>query len=103
MIARIESDVAYILNSASRCARHNTAVGGSKQSGHKFGKALDVRARTVEDLQAILRGAFVARFNGIIVGLNRDKSEAYVHMDSRDRVLFAVKDPFLWTKLRLAA
>jgi len=103
MIARVQSDVPYNLNSASRCERHNEAVGGSDQSGHKFGKAVDVRARTVGDLHAILRGAFFARFHGIIVGLNKDKTEAYVHMDSRDRILFSVKDSFLWSKLGLAA
>lgn len=57
---------AIVLNSAYRCQRHNVTIPGSSQfSSHKFGLAVDIRARsdaTKYELMSILMLLGVTRF-----------------------------------------
>ena len=41
-ILRDYVDAPITINSAYRCAKHNKAIGGSKKSQHKLGKAADI-------------------------------------------------------------
>jgi len=70
--------VPVIINSACRCADHNAAVGGSKNSQHLYGRACDIRINGVkpadiaEVLEPILDG-----WGGMGVYSN------FVHIDTR--------------------
>jgi len=46
--ARHYFNAPIIIDSACRCAAHNLAVGGSKNSQHLLGKAADIRIETVK-------------------------------------------------------
>jgi len=45
---RLEFDKPVYINSGCRCAVHNKAEGGSKNSQHVFGKAVDIRVEGIE-------------------------------------------------------
>ena len=40
---RMHFDKPVVINSACRCEKHNAAVGGSKNSQHLRGRAVDIR------------------------------------------------------------
>lgn len=67
-----------IVNSAARCAEHNAKVGGSPTSKHLLGIAVDLRANTPNDAQALAALAEKHGFRGIGI------AKTFVHLDMRE-------------------
>jgi uncharacterized protein YcbK (DUF882 family) len=63
------------LNSGFRCARHNEAVGGVKDSSHVKGHAADIAAFDAPSRFKIVRALLDAGFDRIGVG------KAFIHVD----------------------
>ena len=68
------------INSAYRCAEHNTRIGGAKSSKHLAGLALDIDTKgwTGEQRSVFVRQAAAIGFNGIGI------AETYIHIDMRE-------------------
>lgn len=77
--------VKITVTSGRRCAAHNAAVGGAKNSQHLQGLAADIRAEgwTAKDLLRVLR--ILVRANALYVG--------YAYKISKDAVHFDVRQP----------
>ena len=71
------------MTSGRRCAAHNAAVGGAKNSQHLQGLAADIRAEgwTAKDLLRVLR--ILVRANALYVGYAYVVTENVVHFDVR--------------------
>ena len=72
------------INSGFRCAEHNKAVGGSPNSQHLLGKAVDISMRglTGEKKHRLLKAAFIHGFNGLGV------YSTFLHLDVRENHVF---------------
>lgn len=66
------------ISSGFRCENHNKAVGGSHNSYHLRGKAVDIVCKSSIDRYAILREALKIKFTGI--GIHSQ----FIHVDNRD-------------------
>lgn len=67
-----------ILNSASRCAKHNEAVGGSLNSAHLSGLAADIKVHGSKERWQVVRKA-------IAYGITRiGIADTFVHVDVDD-------------------
>jgi zinc D-Ala-D-Ala carboxypeptidase len=66
-----------IVNSGYRCAEHNAAVGGVKDSQHLAGKAVDVLVRDSAHRHKVVAQAVKNGFKGIGI------AEDFVHIDDR--------------------
>ena len=73
--ARMLADVPFSLNSAIRCEKHNSDVGGSPDSSHMLGLALDIRTPDSRARYKILYGLIKAGFNRIGI------YETFIHVD----------------------
>lgn len=71
------------VTSGRRCATHNAAVGGAKNSQHLQGMAADIRAEgwTANDLLQVLR--VLVRANALYVGYAYAVTDDVVHFDVR--------------------
>lgn len=67
-----------IINSAFRDAEHNTKVGGSPNSQHKFGTAVDIRIANHDEGRAIEEIAKSLDFKGI------GRYKTFIHIDTRE-------------------
>lgn len=77
-----------IINSAYRCASHNTKVGGSPKSQHTLGSAVDfvVKGVKTEEVHQYVLDNFGERGLGIAVKHNFDNPYAgFVHIDTRGK------------------
>ena len=74
--ARGYADVPFRLTSGYRCKKHNQAVGGSKDSSHMKGLAVDIFCPTAIGRFEILQGLFVAGFKRVGV------AATYLHVDA---------------------
>ena len=75
-LARAEADVKFIINSGWRCVVHNREVGGTIDSSHKTGLAVDLKAEYSEPRYRIIRALMLAGFNRI--GIRKD----FIHVDA---------------------
>ena len=75
--------VPITVTSGRRCAAHNAAVGGAKNSQHLQGLAADIRAEgwTAKDLLRVLK--ILVRANALYVGYAYVVTENVVHIDVR--------------------
>lgn len=75
--------VKITVTSGRRCATHNAAVGGAKNSQHLQGLAADIRAEgwTAKDLLRALR--ILVRANALYVGYAYEVTENVIHIDVR--------------------
>ena len=75
--------VPITVTSGRRCAKHNAAVGGAKNSQHLLGLAADIRAEgwTAKDLLRVLK--ILVRANALYVGYAYVVTENVVHIDVR--------------------
>ena len=75
--------VPITVTSGRRCAKHNAAVGGAKNSQHLQGLAADIRAEgwTAKDLLRVLK--ILVRANALYVGYAYVVTENVVHIDVR--------------------
>lgn len=74
--ARHEDGKPWKVNSAYRCASHNSSVGGKKSSAHLHGCAVDIYAPNSTRKFEIVTSALKVGFNRIGVGKN------FVHLDA---------------------
>ena len=74
--ARAIADVPFIINSGYRCKAHNKAIGGSPNSSHMLGEAVDIKCTDTHNRSAILTGLREAGFNRI--GIDKD----FIHADN---------------------
>jgi zinc D-Ala-D-Ala carboxypeptidase len=74
-LARDIAGVPFVLNSAVRCPEHNKAVGGSVNSSHMKGMAVDIAVNDAGSRFKILHGLIQAGFNRI--GVYQD----FIHAD----------------------
>jgi len=65
------------LNSAYRCDKHNSEVGGAKNSAHTKGLAVDIKCDNSQDRYQILKWAFALGFMGIA------PANSFVHVDDK--------------------
>jgi uncharacterized protein YcbK (DUF882 family) len=66
-----------IITSASRCKYHNEKVGGSSNSYHLSGRAIDVKVKSGIEMAKICLLAIKHGFNGIGI------SKGFIHLDTR--------------------
>jgi len=74
-----------IITSSYRTKEHNAKVGGSTNSQHLLGKALDIVCTDSNYRFLVIKEAFRLGFTGIGVGSN------FIHLDIRD------KKSVMWT------
>lgn len=79
------------VNSAFRCPHQNRAVGGSKDSQHTIGNAVDLAGEGIHSVEFI-KAAIWAGFNAIGVGEN------FIHLDVRK--IEARGEPVAWTQIK---
>ena len=74
------------LNSAARCEKHNTAVGGEPGSQHLKGRAVDINTTglTAKEVKDLVKTAQTLGFRGIGVG------STFLHVDCR------IGPPAMW-------
>ena len=75
---RISYGKPMIITSAVRCSRHNLASGGSPQSYHLEGRAVDVACPISTDRYRLIKYAIECGARGIGIGSN------FIHIDDRD-------------------
>ena len=75
-LARAEAGVPFIINSGWRCVTHNRQVGGSPDSSHKHGYAVDIKAVDSPTRFKIIRGLTLTCFNRIGIRKN------FIHVDA---------------------
>ena len=74
------------VNSGYRCFAHNKAVGGSKNSYHKSGMAVDVWSKIVTPRELAAYANTVPAFKGI--GLYRGR----IHVDIRPKLAYWISN-----------
>jgi zinc D-Ala-D-Ala carboxypeptidase len=74
-IARDHARVPFVVNSGYRCLKHNTEVGGTKNSSHMEGYAGDVKAQNNHHRYRIVRGLIIAGFTRILI------YQTFIHAD----------------------
>lgn len=73
--ARTRAGIPFVINSGYRTPAHNRAVGGSANSAHTRGHAVDIRARTANEKYKIVKACMAAGFTRIGIYKN------FVHVD----------------------
>lgn len=76
-IARISSNVQYVINSGCRCIQHNKHVGGKSDSAHLTGMAADIHYNNGFQMYNILKGLYLAGFKRIGINLQQQ----FIHVD----------------------
>lgn len=75
--AREVAAVPFVITSGARCANHNRNVGGTPNSSHLRGLAVDIACPSSQARFAILKGLYAAGFRRI--GYNQAKN--FFHCD----------------------
>jgi len=73
--AREIAGVPFHINSGYRCKEHNKSVGGSPNSSHLKGLAVDVRTTTIKNRYAILKALLSVGFSRFGIG------KSFIHVD----------------------
>ena len=68
--------IPLIITSGCRCTKHNKAIGGSENSSHLTGHAVDIKAYSSETRFKIIASALLHGINRIGVGKN------FIHLDN---------------------
>lgn len=88
---RERSGVPMVISSDYRTKKKNRAVGGSPDSAHLYGYAVDVKVRNSVARMAIIKAA-------LEVGITRiGVADSFVHLDIADRYLTSKPPNVLWT------
>ena len=74
--ARGYADVPFQITSAFRCKKHNADVGGSKDSSHMKGLAVDIFCPSSRDRFEILQGLMIAGFKRV------GAASTFIHVDA---------------------
>ena len=72
-----------VITSGYRTPEHNAKIGGSPNSYHMDGIAVDVHAPRGFETHRFVRLALLYGFSGIGLSLNGDDSERFIHIDTR--------------------
>jgi uncharacterized protein YcbK (DUF882 family) len=72
--AREEAGIPFVIESASRCFKHNKAVGGVDSSAHCSGEAVDIVVNSSQARYKLLQ-ALLPRFRRIGIG------KTFIHVD----------------------
>lgn len=72
----------WIITSAYRCLAHNKNVGGASNSGHLYGRAMDIAVSNPQAFQ-LVRHCLDVGINAIGVSQRSGKSR-YIHIEYRD-------------------
>ncbi len=75
--ARTESQVPFIINSGTRCEKHNKIVGGTINSEHLTGEAADISTSNSHIRYKIIQAAISVGFTRIGV------AETFVHLGNK--------------------
>lgn len=67
IVARYKAGIPFVINSASRCIKHNKEVGGVDDSDHIYGKGFDIKHKSTTDLYAIIKACTEAGFNRFVI------------------------------------
>ena len=78
---RIAYGKPMVINSAYRTADHNEHIGGSKNSAHISGRAVDVKIDNVADAFKLTQLAMGRGFTGIGVKETGDHDTRFIHLD----------------------
>lgn len=76
--ARDQAQVPFTINSGARCAKHNQAVGGKRDSSHlitEFNLAADIKTQNSHVRHRILRSVYAVGFDRVGIGQN------FIHVD----------------------
>lgn len=76
--ARENAGIPFIVNSGSRCEKHNKKVGGKPDSDHLTGEGTDIECTTSRHRFIILEAAIKAGFKRIGIG------KTFIHLGSRE-------------------
>lgn len=72
------------VTSGFRCLKHNESIGGAPNSGHLFGKAVDIRV-TNPDAFFLLKSLFVNKFEFNGIGVSQKSASRFIHLDTMPR------------------
>lgn len=72
---------AVIINSAYRCKKHNSDVGGASKSKHLYGQAADIKVSGINPLKVAQYAEFIG-----VKGIGQYSN--FVHIDTRDNKFF---------------
>lgn len=79
--AREYANIPFVINSAFRTPEHNKAVGGSPNSSHLKGLAVDIRCNSSRNRSIILDALIAVGFTRIGI------AKTFIHVDlSKDKV-----------------
>lgn len=84
---RREAGIPFVITSGFRTVAHNTASGGSRNSAHLRGLAVDIRAVSGSARHRIVRAAMLNGIRRIGIASN------FVHLDIDD----SLPNPSIWT------
>jgi len=78
-LVRVQFDAPVTITSGCRCETHNSSIGGSDDSQHKYGRAADFKVKgvTPKEVYEFLDRRFSTSFG---IGLY----SSWVHLDSRN-------------------
>jgi len=70
-----------------RCIKHNSDVGGAKNSFHMQGQACDMAYNYADELYRLIEAALDAGLNGIVLYKNKKQ----IHVDNRNVEMMLIK------------
>lgn len=76
--ARHLAGIPFVISSGARCSIHNKNVGGSPNSSHMNGTAVDIATGSSSDRMTILAAVLAAGFNRVGV------AKSFIHVDVDD-------------------
>lgn len=88
--ARELAGVPFNMTSGYRCEKHNAKVGGTADSSHLKGEAVDIAVNSSRDRFVIMKGLIFAGFNRI--GVGRDFIHADVDTSKTPKVMWTYYD-----------
>jgi len=74
-LARDIAGVPFVITSGFRCEKHNSEVGGKKDSAHLKGLAVDIKCATSHDRNRMIRAFALMGFKRFGIG------KTFIHVD----------------------
>ena len=72
----------FVVSSGFRCAAHNTAIGGAKDSAHLYGRAVDIAVAFEQASELIKIAVRSGSITGVGIKQHGNVSGRYVHLDN---------------------
>ncbi len=97
-IIRKELDFPLIINSAYRCEYWNEKVGGSKNSGHLTGEAIDIRICRSEAFIFLKKVFEFGSITGIGINQKDQHTSRFIHLDVKhNSAASKTSRPTIWS------